>query len=160
MDLSKVFDTVDHVILLNRLHVIGLSGQAVNWFLNYFSGRTQFSQSGGYSSTFLPVTNGVSQGPVLGPLLFSIYVNNLCENLLDAAFHFYADDTCHLLFIPLCGKNHGPFTICLWYCPVQTLTTQLTLKEFLRINILAWWLMRACLLNLTLKDLFLNWQSN
>lgn len=91
--LSKAFDTVDRVTLADRLHNIGLSGHAVSWFSNYLSARTQCVQFAGSSSSFLPVSKGVPQGSILGPLLFSIYVNNLCDNLSNATFHFYADDT-------------------------------------------------------------------
>ncbi len=93
IDLTKTFDTVDHVTLVDRFHSIGLSGQAVHWFSNYLSGRTHCVQFAGSSSSVLPVLKGVPQSSLLGPLLFSIYVNNLCDNLLDAAFHLYADDT-------------------------------------------------------------------
>lgn len=93
LDLSKAFDTVDHALLTDNLHKIGLSEQAVHWFSNYLAGRTQCVQSAGFSSPFLPVFKGVPQGSVLGPLLFSIYVNNLCDNLSNADYHFYADDT-------------------------------------------------------------------
>ena len=93
IDLSKAFDTVDHVTLVDRLLKIGLSRQAVDWFSNYLSVRTQCVQFAGSSSSSLPVSKGVPQGSILGPLLFSIYVNNLCDSITNAACHFYADDT-------------------------------------------------------------------
>uniref|UniRef100_A0A669C6E9 ribonuclease H n=1 Tax=Oreochromis niloticus TaxID=8128 RepID=A0A669C6E9_ORENI len=93
LDLSKAFDTVDHAILLNRLNNIGLSVNAVSWFSNYLSARKQCVHAAGSSSSFLPVSKGVPQGSILGPLLFSLYINNLCDNFSNAAFHLYADDT-------------------------------------------------------------------
>ncbi len=98
IDLSKAFDTVDHVILADRLHKMGLSDQAVNWFSNYLSGRTQCVLAAGSSSSFFLVLKGVPQGSILGPLLFTIYVNKFCDNLSDVVSHFYADDS-YLLFI-------------------------------------------------------------
>lgn len=93
IDLSKAFDTVDHGILVNSLVSIGLSKHSVDWFANYLSGRTQSVRKTGSVSSFLPISKGVPQGSVLGPILFSIYINKLCENLLNAIYHFYADDT-------------------------------------------------------------------
>lgn len=70
---------------------------AVNQFSNYLSARTQSVHFNGSSSVFLPVLKGVSQGSRLRPLLFSIYINNHGNILLNAASHFYADDS-HLMF--------------------------------------------------------------
>lgn len=93
IDLSKAFDTVDHQILLNRLSEIGLSTKAVDWFKNYLSSRTQCVHIDGEISDKLTVNTGVPQGSILGPLLFTIYVNELCEHIDDAKAHLYADDT-------------------------------------------------------------------
>lgn len=91
IDLSKAFDTVDHVISADRLHKISFSNQAVNWFSNYLSDRTEFVQVPG--SFFLPVLKSVPQGSIRGPLLLTIHVNSLRDNLSDAMSHFYADHT-------------------------------------------------------------------
>ena len=72
IDLSKAFDTVDHAILRQRLSSVGLSEHAVAWFANYLSNRTQCTQFDGLMSVKLSVFNGVPQGSVLGPLLFTI----------------------------------------------------------------------------------------
>ena len=93
LDLSKAFDTVDHLVLCQRLRDIGMSSKAVMWFGNYLSGRTQSVQVDGVSSKPLLTQNGVPQGSILGPILFTIYINVLCQNVNDAKFHFYADDT-------------------------------------------------------------------
>lgn len=93
IDLSKAFDTVDHHILRLRLSSIGLSDQAVGWFENYLSERSQCVQFNGITSEPLNIANGVPQGSVLAPLLFSIYINNIGQNVSGANLHFYADDT-------------------------------------------------------------------
>ena len=74
MDLCKAFDTIDHSILLRKLLFLGIKGKELNWFKNYLSGRTQVVGAGGASSDPLHITSGVSQGSILGPLIFVINI--------------------------------------------------------------------------------------
>ena len=71
-DLGKAFDTVNHSILLRKLHKIGIRGVALEWFKNYLSGRKQFVYLNGKCSTLLEILLGVPQGSILGPILFLI----------------------------------------------------------------------------------------
>lgn len=92
IDLSKAFDSVDHQILKQRLVNIGLSEQATNWISNYLSDRSQKVKCDNQCSDDLPIIRGVPQGSILGPLLFTIYINDVGQNVIDADCHFYADD--------------------------------------------------------------------
>ena len=96
LDLSAAFDTVDHVILLQRLrHRLGISGRALDWFDSYLSGRSQrISINGTLSDKFL-LECGVPQGSCLGPLLFVIYTSKLFEIVRNhlPQVHCFADDT-------------------------------------------------------------------
>ena len=95
LDLSDAFDTVDHDILLNRLQSnFGIKGKAQAWFRSYLTDRTHFVKIDGSSSSVHPVSYGVPQGSVLGPLLYLLYTSPL-GNLMrkhDISFHLYADD--------------------------------------------------------------------
>ena len=94
IDLQKAFDTVDHGILCDKLKSIGVSSTV--WFESYLSNRSQCVDVGGSRSEFLPITCGVPQGSILGPLLFLIYINDMSISL-SCRLSLYADDSA-LLF--------------------------------------------------------------
>ena len=93
IDLSKAFDTVDHTLLLNYLCQIGFDPTACMWFKNYLSERHQCVKVGSTKSELVHITKGVPQGSILGPILFSLYINKVVNTLETCNAHLYADDT-------------------------------------------------------------------
>ena len=93
IDLKKVFDTVDHQILLGKLEFYGIRGIPLTWIKSYLSNRQQFVNINNCKSSYKKINCGVPQVSVLGPLLFLIYINDIfnCSNHL--AFILFADDT-------------------------------------------------------------------
>lgn len=76
LDLSAVFDTVDHCILLDRLSgCYKFSGVVLEWFTSYLSNRNQSVRFNSHTSLPFPLLCGVPQGSVLGPRLYSLYVS-------------------------------------------------------------------------------------
>ena len=80
LDLSAAFDTVDHSILLSRFgDRFGVNGTAVAWFESYLTSRTQFVRVNDGRSTQRSLERGVSQGSVLGPLLYLLYTSPIAD---------------------------------------------------------------------------------
>ena len=93
LDLSKAFDTINHDILLSKLQHYGIRGIALDLLSSYLTDRLQFTSFDSHLSDRLPMSCGVPQGSILGPLLFLLYVNDIPSSSKHFSFVLFADDT-------------------------------------------------------------------
>ena len=93
MDLSKAFDTINHELLIAKLHAYGFSKDALYIIHSYLSNRWQRTKIANRFSSWAELLQGVPQGSVLGPLLFNIFINDLFFINERTNICSYADDT-------------------------------------------------------------------
>ena len=91
MDFEKAFDKVPHRRLLAKLHNYGIRGKLHNWVTSFLTKRQQRVMVNGEVSDFVPVTSGVPQGTVTGPMWFLIFINDLPDNI-KSNIRLFADD--------------------------------------------------------------------
>ena len=95
LDFSSAFETIDHPILVHRLHTdFGFTDAVLQWFSSYLTDRTHYVSLSNHCSAFTPVHSGLPQGSVLGPMLFAMYIKPLSA-IIDShsiIHHLFADD--------------------------------------------------------------------
>lgn len=93
LDISKAFDNVNTILLIHKLERAGFRGDVLKWLVSYLTNRTQRVKVGNDFSEYTCINRGVSQGSILGPLFFLIFINDFCKLDIFGNILTYADDS-------------------------------------------------------------------
>ena len=92
LDISKCFDSIDHILLLKKLQCYGIKDEQLKWFSSYLFERRQMVFCHGILSNSKTLSNGIPQGSVLGPILFLLFINDIAQSLKTCTCNMFADD--------------------------------------------------------------------
>jgi hypothetical protein len=94
LDLKKAFDLINHELLLRKLYFMGIRASSLTWLTSYLNNRNQRTKLNAKLSDTKPISAGVPQGSILGPLLFILFINDVFQlSREDTEIYLYADDT-------------------------------------------------------------------
>ena len=91
LDFKKVFDLVNHKVLLDKTGLYDGTVETINWFKSYLSDRRQCAKVNGLKSSLMPVKQGVSEGSIVGPILFVLLINYLLLHVTNSDVDIYVD---------------------------------------------------------------------
>ena len=131
LDISSALDTIDHTILVHRLHTdFGFTDAVLQWFSSYLTDRTHYVSLSNHFSAIAPVHSVVPQGPVLGPMHFTMYIKPL-STIIDShsiIHHSFADDLQLQMSAPLDGISELLHSMQSCICDVKAWATANMLK--------------------------------
>ena len=131
LDFSSAFDTIDHPILVHRLHTdFGFTDTVLQWFSSYLTDRTHYVSLSNHCSAFTHVHSGVPQGSVLGPILFTMYIKSLSAIIHSHSIihHSFADNLQLQMSAPPDGKSELLHSMKSCTCDVKSWATANMLK--------------------------------